>query len=174
MSIVKIKCPECKFQWEMIAQEKLQRSNPQNRYFHGVILPILSDVSGYTTDEMKNIVKGLFLKYEMMIKTKDGFREVSIIKGTSELKTDEFEKFTEEIRRWAALELGCIIPEPNEKETDMNRKGEVVTLLIYGISALFCAIVAGNSLINPDATPRWHKEKTVDTVANPATPEYDR
>lgn len=114
MSIVKINCPKCSFQWEMISKKKLMRSNPQNRYFHGIILPILSDASGYTVDEMKKIVKGLFLKYEMMVKTKDGYREVCIIKGTSELKTDEFEKFTEECRRFGASEYSCNIPEPNE------------------------------------------------------------
>lgn len=49
-----------------------------------------------------------------MLKTKDGFREVSTVKGSSVLTTSEFEKFMSDIRRWASMELGLYIPEPNE------------------------------------------------------------
>ena len=116
MSIVKINCPKCKYRWEMITDGKMKRSTRQNSYFHGVVLPILSDCTGYTTEEVKDLVKSLFLKDEMMIQTSSGtVKEVSVVRGSSELKTDEFEKFLEKIRQWAAIELHCSIPEPNEE-----------------------------------------------------------
>jgi len=39
---------------------------------------------------------------------------VEIRKSTSTLTTVEFEKFMEEVKRWAMKELGCYIPDPNE------------------------------------------------------------
>ena len=114
MSIRKMRCPKCKHQYEVIFEGKIKRSNPQNRYLHGIILPILSRHTGYTATEMKDLIKSMFLEEELQLKTKNGFRMVKIVKGSAELKTDEFEVFTESVRRWTAQELGCSIPEPNE------------------------------------------------------------
>jgi len=112
-SIIKLTCPKCKHTYECIMPRKVQRSNPQNRYFHGAVLPILSRHTGYTVDEMKDLVKSMFLKDSLMIKRKDGIMvEKTLVKGSAELKTDEFEKFMEDIRQWASKELGCCIPNP--------------------------------------------------------------
>ena len=94
--MAKVKCPICGWIFQKKIVEK-QRSNLQSRYFHGVILPILSDHTGYTEEEMKAV-----LKYKFHIK------------HTSELDTASFEEFMSEIRRWASAELECWIPEPNE------------------------------------------------------------
>lgn len=115
-SIIKLTCPKCRFIWESIMPKKVSRTNPQNRYFHGVVLPILSGHTGYSTEEMKIILKSMFLRDISQIKLKDGsIKEVSIVKETSQLKTDEFEKFMDDIRIWGSSELGCYIPEPNEE-----------------------------------------------------------
>jgi hypothetical protein len=93
-----MKCPACGF----LIQKKLtdkQRSSPENRYFHGVLLPILAEYTGYDPDEMKAVVKWKFK-----------------IKHTAELTTSEFEKFMSDIRMWASRDLSCYIPEPNEQE----------------------------------------------------------
>jgi hypothetical protein len=94
-----MKCPACGFEIKKKLPEK-HRSNPQNRYFHGVVLPLLSDHTGYTDEEMKGI-----LKYK--------FR----VKHTSSLDTKGFEEFCSQIRQWASRDLGCWIPEPNETDT---------------------------------------------------------
>ena len=95
---MKIRCPQCGFEIKKKLTDK-QRSSPQNRYFHGVVLPILADHTGYTDDEMKAICKWKFK-----------------IKSTSELSTAEFEQFCSNIRQWASLELSAWVPEPNETE----------------------------------------------------------
>ena len=74
------------------------RSNRQSRYFHGVLLPILAEYTGYTEDEMKAVLKFKFK-----------------VTHTSCLSTAEFEIFCSNIRKWASAELSCYLPEPNEK-----------------------------------------------------------
>ena len=90
------------------------RSLDQNSYFHGVVLPILSQETGYTTDEMKDIVKTLFLRKTMTV----AGQEIEVVLGSSDLNTKQFENFMEDIRRWASTELWCDIPEPNEMESE--------------------------------------------------------
>ena len=92
------KCPACGFKFVKKLPEK-QRSSPQNRYFHGVMLQILSDELGYTLEEIKGVVKYKFG-----------------IKSTSSLSTADFESFMSDIRQWASRDLSIWIPEPNETE----------------------------------------------------------
>jgi hypothetical protein len=106
-----MRCPNC----GLIIGEQKHRSNPQNSYFHGIVLPILAENTGHTVRELKNIVKSMFLQDEFMLKTKNGVREMSVIRDTSELTTVEFEKFMTDIRTWASESLGCYIPQPNEE-----------------------------------------------------------
>lgn len=80
------------------------RSNPENRYFHGVLLKTLSDELGYTIDEMKGIVKwALKKKYDFDFPK------------SSHASTIEFEKAMELAREWAMIDLGIYIAEPNEE-----------------------------------------------------------
>lgn len=90
------------------------RSNPQNKYFHGQVLPIIADYTGYTISEAKDLVKSMFLRKEYMITTKSGVKEVAAVRGSAELSTAEFEKFMADIRQWASRDLGIFIPEPNQ------------------------------------------------------------
>jgi hypothetical protein len=90
-----MKCPACRFRITKLKQYAC-RSNPQNRYLHGVILPILADHTGYEIDEIKAVLKWKFK-----------------IKHTSSLSTKEFEDFLSKVRMWASAELGCFCPEPN-------------------------------------------------------------
>lgn len=96
------------------------RSNSQNKYFHGPVLDALvnlfNEEFGYTRDETKEIVKYKFLRDYKEIKNKDGSTEImEYVKPTSSLTTVEFEKFMEEVRMWAS-QLGCDIKEPNEQD----------------------------------------------------------
>jgi hypothetical protein len=87
-----------------------KRSNRQNRYFHGVMLPILSEHTGYTPNEIKALLKGMFLTYTIELKG----LEFELIKNTSDLDTKEMEEFLEKCRMFSAIELDCQIPLPNE------------------------------------------------------------
>lgn len=106
-----MRCPNCGYE----QQSKRMRSSAENRYFHGIVLPIIAYHTGYSVDEVKDIVKTMFLKREMTLKTRSGMKEVFAVSGSSELSTAEFEAFMSNIRQWASKELGLWIPEPNEE-----------------------------------------------------------
>lgn len=82
------------------------RSNNQNRYYHGVVVSLLSEHTGYTHDEMHDALRYLFLT--------DKTLRIPKTKSTTELNTVEFENYLESIRQWASTELSVNIPEPNE------------------------------------------------------------
>lgn len=104
------KCPTC------LRPYAKQRSNPQNRYYWSVCIRLVSEHTGYSPDEVHEILKHKFLKKTLWIPhNQEGVKEKSdITKSTTELTTAEFEKFLSDIRGWASLCLGCWIPEPNE------------------------------------------------------------
>ena len=90
----------------VVRKPKKERSNPQNRYYWGVVINLLCETTGYTPEEMHEALKMLFLK--------DNTRKIPTLRSTTELTTIEFEDFLEGVRVWAASELNCIIPLPNE------------------------------------------------------------
>lgn len=103
-------CPNCGYQ----EQKRKRRSNNQNRYFWGQVVPIIANYTGYTDDETADLLKTMFLRDKFMVKTKDGLREMVVVKGSSTLSTAEFEAFMSKIRSWASVNLGLVVPEPNE------------------------------------------------------------
>lgn len=92
------------------------RSSNQNRYFWGVVLRLLSEHTGYTTNECHELVKHLFLLEKVTLHTEHGDQVIDTPKSTTSLTTSEMEKFLLDIRQWASYELGLSIPEPNEVE----------------------------------------------------------
>lgn len=87
---------------------KKQRSNNQNRFLWGVCYKLLSDTTGYIPEEVHDAMRMMFLL--------DKTREIPTLLSTTGLTTKEFEEYLEKIRIWAAQELSCIIPLPNEVE----------------------------------------------------------
>ncbi len=94
-----------------INKSKSVRSLNQNRFYWGVVLPIMSDHFGYTTEEMHQICASTYLSYEK------GDKEFT--KSTTKLDTKEFEAYIEKIRQWAMSEHGVHIPVPNEVTEEM-------------------------------------------------------
>lgn len=85
------------------------RSNQQNRYFHGVIVPIVSDATGYTLEETKEWLK---IKYAPMeLQGKDGTTTIGT--PTSGMKKHEMQLFIDNIVVNMA-EFGIEIPSPEE------------------------------------------------------------
>ena len=89
---------------------KANRSDNQNRYYWGVVVPMIADETGYTKDEMHEILRGLFLGDTVNVYGK----EVKISRSTASLKTSEFEEYLEKCRGWASETLSCYVPVPNE------------------------------------------------------------
>lgn len=89
------------------------RSNDQNSYYHGVVIKLLSEHTGYDEDDMHEILKSLFLSDRERLMW-DKRKKVTRVKSTSTLTTVEFEQYLDKVRKWAAAELGVYIPLPNE------------------------------------------------------------
>lgn len=102
-----IKCDNCGA--EMVLRTKF-RSQNENRYFHGVVLPLLSDFTGHPSEDIKYALKQHF----GWMKTKEMFGKIQEVPmSTSEMSTTEFEQFMTQIRMFGDT-IGVYIPTPNE------------------------------------------------------------
>ena len=100
---------------------KKQRSNPQNAFYWGVILPIVKQClkdAGHvlTTEATHDLIKLKFLK-ETLFVNEDSGEVLERIKSTTELSTSQFMDFVTEIRQFTLEYFNTDIPEPNENIT---------------------------------------------------------
>ena len=99
-----------------IRKHKEKRTNEQNRYYFGVVIPILADQFGYDNPEdIHADLKRLFNPIESKIMPGE-----TIGGTTTKLSTVEFmaadDSYVERICRWAATEHGVFIPPPEKIE----------------------------------------------------------
>ncbi|MBC8521065.1 MAG: hypothetical protein H8D26_03625 [Methanomicrobia archaeon] len=87
----------------------------------GVVIEILSDELGYSKFEIHEILKEMFLREPKYIKTIDNkVKEVWISRSTRELTTEQFEKYMADVRNWAVMDLGIVLPLPREQLENEN------------------------------------------------------
>lgn len=100
----------------VIERKHATRSLAQNALYWGVYCKTLADHTGYTSDEIHEILKAKFLPKKLAIADGNGeLRGEFVIGGTTtRLNKIEFGEYLEQIHRWAAEELGVTIPEPSE------------------------------------------------------------
>ena len=98
-------------------KKKNARTNNQNRYWWGGVLPLIKQGlkdAGYnevkTNEDAHEVVKALFLKKH--ISNGDGVA-LEMSGSTTELSTIEFNELIANIQQWAAEFLNVIIPDPN-------------------------------------------------------------
>lgn len=90
------------------------RSSSQNRYWHGVVIPLFAEHCGYEFDEMKDALALKLLPHEL-VDMDTG--EVRIVPGhTSQLNVKEFNDLIERAQRLGA-EMEIYIPDPGEAVT---------------------------------------------------------
>lgn len=90
---------------------KPQRSSAQNRYWHGVVIPLFAEHCGYETAEMKDVLALKLIPKEI---TDMDSGEVRIVPGhTSELSVKAFNDLIERAQRLGA-EMDIYIPDPGE------------------------------------------------------------
>lgn len=78
------------------------RSNQQNRHYWGVVVKLLAEHFGYTSDEMHGVLKWKFAS-RLDLNT------------TTAMSTSEFSnQYVEEIRKWALNDYQIYIPLPDE------------------------------------------------------------
>ena len=92
-----------------IKKWKENRSRKQNNYYWGVVVMMISEHTGFETEETHEVLKRKFLRY---IKEYKGKR-YWFTRSTVDLKTDEFVEYIDKIRRFASQELGVVIPDPD-------------------------------------------------------------
>jgi hypothetical protein len=96
-----------------------RRSNNQNAYLHGVVIPMVyeglkeigfEDVRDH--EDAKDIIKRLFLSRK--IKNEKLNTTIEVVRKTSELTTIEMMEFVADVQRWASEYLSIIIPDPSQ------------------------------------------------------------
>ena len=87
-------------------KRRTKRSDRQNRYWWGVVIPLIAEHCGYSHDEMHEALKAKFLG------TEDMSRGLLRIGSTAKLDTQAFAELTDRVVLWAAGDLGVIIPPP--------------------------------------------------------------
>ena len=79
----------------IIKQRGFTRSPKQNNYYRGVLVKILAEDFGYTDYEMHAVLKKHFN-----------------IESTKHLDQSEFRDYLDKIIRWASMEYGIALPDP--------------------------------------------------------------
>ena len=103
----------------IIQQKRKKRSGQQNRYYFGVIIPVIQqglfDTQGewLNTDDVHEFLKANFNYKELV--NKDTGEVIKVPKTTTESTTIEFEEYLDIVRQFADEFLNIIIPLPNEQ-----------------------------------------------------------
>jgi hypothetical protein len=106
-----------------IQKAKKSRSNPQNSFYHGVVIPIMQQAlkdAGYlmTNESVHDMLKLRFLKESILVNEESG-EYIERIKSTTELTTTQFAEYILDIQKFAVEYFNVQIPDPNE-EINLN------------------------------------------------------
>lgn len=94
----------------VIRQHREQRTDPQNRFYFGAVVPLIAESCGYEKDEMHELLAMRFLRIE-----DDPITGSPRRKHTPKTDTKEFSEYLDACIRFAA-ELGVYIPDQREAE----------------------------------------------------------
>ena len=101
------------------------RSLQQSKFYWAVVVEMLSDYTGFTPDEMHEWLKMKFIPKRLAVADGNGEIVGEFVLGgsTRKLTTVQFEHYITTIREWAAIDLGVVIPEPNEPSVESEPVG---------------------------------------------------
>ena len=100
---MKVICPSCQFEYQIITPEKTTRGNQANKYYWVAVVGIPAAHFGYFPEEMHDAFKMMFLR-----RHDEGKPET--IKSTASLTTQKFSEYVNRCIMWCAHE-GIIIPD---------------------------------------------------------------
>ena len=92
-----------------------QRSNQQNGFYYGVVVPICAEEWGNDVDSTH---RDLAMKFLTVHADPESGKPLDSVRSTASLTTVEFEKYIEDIRRFVFSFSGIRIPLPNEDPLD--------------------------------------------------------
>jgi hypothetical protein len=104
-----------------IEKFKKKRSTQQNRFYYGVIIPIVQNClkeAGHimTSESTHDLIKLKFLK-ETLFVNEDTGEVIERIKSTTELSTSQFMDLLAEINNFTFEYFGVSLPSPNDDLT---------------------------------------------------------
>ena len=104
-----------------IEKFKKKRSTQQNRFYYGVIIPIVQNClkeAGHvmTNESTHDLIKLKFLKETLFVNETTG-EVIERIKSTTELSTSQFMDLLAEINNFTFEYFGIILPSPNDDLT---------------------------------------------------------
>lgn len=104
-----------------IEKFKKKRSTQQNRFYYGVIIPIVQNClkeAGHvmTTESTHDLIKLKFLKETLFVNETTG-EVIERIKSTTELSTSQFMDLLAEINNFTFEYFGVSLPSPNDDLT---------------------------------------------------------
>jgi len=101
-----------------IRKHKEKRTNDQNRYYFGVVIPILADFFGHDSAEAMH--EDLKLKFNPVDSKLDKSKKIG--GSTTKMSTVDFysaeNSYIERIVRWASIEYSIYIPPPVKSEPE--------------------------------------------------------
>ena len=99
----------------IIRKRRNKRTNEQNRYYWGVVIPILANYFGHDNQEdMHEDLKLLFNPIESKVRPGKTIGGTTTKMSTIEFMVSE-SSYVERICRWAATEFSIFIPPPKKK-----------------------------------------------------------
>lgn len=100
-----------------VARLQANRSPQANRYYWGVVIGALADHTGYTPNELHELLKMKFLPKSLALTDGNGEIKGEFVMGgsTRALTVAEFHRYIEDVRRFAAEELQVTTPDPGER-----------------------------------------------------------
>jgi hypothetical protein len=104
-----------------IEKAKKKRSTQQNRFYYGVIIPIVQNClkeAGHimTNESTHDLIKLKFLKEALFVNEETG-EVIERIKSTTELSTSQFMYLLAEINNFTFEYFGVSLPSPNDDLT---------------------------------------------------------
>lgn len=104
-----------------IEKFKKKRSTQQNRFYYGVIIPIVQNClkeAGHimTNESTHDLIKLKFLKETLFVNETTG-EVIERIKSTTELSTSQFMDLLAEINNFTFEYFGVTLPSPNDDLT---------------------------------------------------------
>lgn len=97
----------------VIRKYHLKRTLKQSYYYWGIVIRIIADETGHSSDEIHELMKQMFLKDVIIIKGD----KYETVRSTTDLDTMQFSQdYIKRIKQWAWSELNLIIPEPDNVE----------------------------------------------------------
>lgn len=92
-----------------VGNEGKIRTNPQNAYYWGIVLKLISEFNGDTEDDLHNYFKSVYAPKKTV---KVMGQEIVEPMSTTEMTTAQFGEYIERIRAFASAELQVVIPDP--------------------------------------------------------------